>query len=116
MTDHTRPASGIDDFSFLLGHWRVQNRRLTKRLQGCTDWEIFSATQHNQALPAKIGNIDDFVAESWKPGFVGLSLRLFSPQTKLWSIYWLDNQTGGLNAAGGLRCFASTLTLLAPDG
>ena len=99
---NTDSNSGIDDFKSLLGHWRVQNRRLVKRLQGCTDWETFPAIQHNQALPARIGNIDDFIAESWRPGFVGLSLRLFSPQTQLWSIYWLDNQTGGLNPAGSL--------------
>lgn len=99
---NTDTPSGIDDFHFLLGHWRVHNRRLVKRLQGCTEWETFPATQHNQALPAGIGNIDDFIAESWRPGFVGLSLRLFNPQTRLWSIYWLDNQTGGLNPAGSL--------------
>jgi hypothetical protein len=29
-----------------------------------------------------------------------MSLRLFSPQTGSWSIYWLDNQTGGLDANG----------------
>lgn len=95
--------NGARDFDFLLGSWRVQNRRLVKRLQGCTEWESFAATQHNLALPGNIGNFDDFIAESWRPGFVGLSLRLFNPQTNLWSIYWLDNQTGGLNAAGNLQ-------------
>lgn len=95
-------ASGIDDFDFLLGRWKVANRRLKKRLQGNDDWESFPATQHNQALPGKIGNLDDFVAESWRPGFVGMSLRLFNPQTQLWSIYWLDNQNAGLDANGSL--------------
>ncbi|WP_229518562.1 hypothetical protein [Massilia sp. PAMC28688] len=95
--------NGAGDFDFLLGSWRVQNRRLRKRLQGCTEWESFVATQHNQALPGRIGNIDDFNAESWRPGFVGLSLRLYNPQTRLWSIYWLDNQTGGLSADGHLQ-------------
>jgi hypothetical protein len=102
MTTNHSAGSGIDDFNFLLGHWRVQNRRLVKRLQDCDEWETFPATQHNLALPGKIGNSDEFVAESWRPGYVGLSLRLFSPQTRLWSIYWLDNQTGGLDPAGSL--------------
>jgi hypothetical protein len=92
----------IHDFDFLRGHWLVDNRRLVQRLHHSDDWETFGATQRNQALPGGIGNFDDFLAESWRPGFVGMSLRLFNPQTKLWSIYWLDNQTGGLNKSGVL--------------
>lgn len=91
---------GIHDFDFLLGSWRVRNRRLRKRLQNSDDWEIFEAVQHNQALPGGIGNFDDFKAERWRPGFIGLSLRLFNPQTGLWSIYWLDNNTAGLDKRG----------------
>jgi hypothetical protein len=91
---------GIRDFDFLLGSWRVDNRRLRKRLQNNDEWETFDATQHNQALPGGIGNFDDFIADSWRPGFVGMSLRLFNPQTKLWSIYWLDNNTAGLDTSG----------------
>jgi hypothetical protein len=91
---------GIRDFDFLLGRWRVDNRRLRKRLQNNDEWETFDATQHNQALPGGIGNFDDFIAGSWRPGFVGMSLRLFNPQTKLWSIYWLDNNTAGLCTSG----------------
>lgn len=95
-------SGGIRDFDFLLGHWRVENSRLRKRLQDSEEWETFDATQHNQGLPGSIGNFDDFVAENWRPGFVGMSLRLFNPQTRLWSIYWLDNNTAGLDKSGRL--------------
>lgn len=98
-----QPPSPAGDFDFLLGDAVVHNRRLRQRLQGCTEWEEFAARQTNQALPGGIGNYDDFVASSWRPDFVGLSLRLFNPQTALWSIYWLDNHSGGLDAAGQLR-------------
>lgn len=91
------------DFDFLLGHWQVENRRLRKRLQGNDDWETFAASSHNQALPAGIGNYDDFIPATWRQGFVGMSLRIFNPQTALWSIYWLDNETGGLHPSGLLR-------------
>ncbi len=93
----------MHDFDFLLGHWDVENRRLTRRLQDGQEWETFSATQSNQALPAGIGNYDDFIAAGWRPGFVGLSLRLFNPHTQCWSIYWLDNHSGGLQADGRLQ-------------
>ncbi|MDQ2990536.1 MAG: hypothetical protein M3R60_15680 [Pseudomonadota bacterium] len=100
MQNDTSERGGIADFDFLRGPWRVDNRRLRLRLQGNDDWETFTATQHNCALPGGIGNYDDFIAATWRPDYVGMSLRLFNPQTGLWSIYWLDNQTGGVDRAG----------------
>lgn len=87
-------------FDFLLGEYRVRNRRLVRRLQGCDEWESFEAVQSNQTLPGDIGNFDGYVAGAWRPDYVGMALRLFNPQTGLWSIYWLDNQTGGLDPSG----------------
>lgn len=96
-------ASGQRDFDFLTGDWLVQNQRLKQRFAGSNDWESFTARQTNRPLPAGIGNYDDFVAADWRPDFVGMSLRVFNPVTQLWSIYWLDNQTGGLNSQGQLN-------------
>jgi hypothetical protein len=98
--DNNKDGDASRAFDFLLGERKIINRRLVKRLQGCDEWESFEAWQTNQTLPGRIGNVDDFVAGSWRPGYVGLSLRLFNPQTGLWSIFWLDNQTGGLNRSG----------------
>ena len=98
----TAAADGSRDFDFYMGHWRIQNKRLVKRLAGSTEWETFEATAHAQKLPGDIGNFDDFVAEKWRPGYVGMSFRVYSPATKKWTIYWLDNKTGGLGAEGQL--------------
>ncbi len=94
---------GLHDFDFLVGDWIVENHRLKQRFVGSNDWETFSARQTNRPLPAGIGNYDDFIATTWRPDFVGMSLRLFNPVTQLWSIYWLDNHTGGMNAHGQLN-------------
>lgn len=93
---------GANDFDFFIGHWHIKNTRLKQRLVDCTEWEAFDATGHARKLPGGIGNYDDFIAEKWRPGFVGMSFRVFSPETKKWSIYWLDNATGGLDANGHL--------------
>jgi hypothetical protein len=94
--NETRPRrDGAHDFDFQTGRWRIQNERLVKRLQGCTDWETFEASQQARLLPGGIGNTDDFVTDHW-PKFVGMSLRLYNPHTRLWSIYWVTNQTGVL--------------------
>jgi hypothetical protein len=95
-------ADGSQDFDFYMGRWRIENKRLVKRLAGSREWETFEATAHARHLPGGIGNYDDFVAETWRPGFVGMSFRVFSPITKKWSIYWLDNKTSGLDPTGRL--------------
>jgi hypothetical protein len=98
----SQPNDGARDFDFYMGCWRVHNRRLVKRLAGCTEWESFEATSYARTLPGGIGNYDEFTAEKWRPDFVGMSFRVFSPVTKKWSIYWLDNKTGGLDEKGHL--------------
>jgi hypothetical protein len=87
---------GRHDFDFLPGRWQIANERLLERLNGCTEWEHFSATQNAWMILDGIGNMDDFVTETWRPGFIGMSLRLFNSATQLWSIYWMSNQTGKL--------------------
>jgi hypothetical protein len=95
-------SSGANDFDFFIGQWHIKNLRLKQRLVGCNEWETFDATGHARKLPGGIGNYDDFIAKNWRPGFVGMSFRVFSPETKKWSIYWLDNVTGGLDVHGHL--------------
>ncbi len=83
----------FDDFDFLVGDWRITNERLTARLKGSTDWEIFAATSTVEKVmraPDGIfgGNLEQmFVPEK---GFTGMTLRLYDPTTELWSIYWSD--------------------------
>ncbi len=95
MTYPTTNRDGSHDFDFQTGHWRIHNERLKKRLQGCTEWETFEATNHAGLLPSGLGNMDNFFTEHW-PGFVGMSLRLYNPHTCKWSIYWASNRIDGL--------------------
>lgn len=98
----TPPAPGaIHDFDFLVGTWTTQQRRLKRRLQGCQEWETFEATSTVQRLPGGMANFDTLVAETWRPGWVGMSFRVFNPTTQLWSIYWFDNGGGGIDANSG---------------
>ena len=43
------------------------------------------------------GNIDNFLAEFNGQPFEGMTVRLFNPKTKLWSIYWADSNSGKLD-------------------
>jgi hypothetical protein len=95
MTDATTDRDGAHDFDFQAGRWRIHNRRLKERLQGCTEWETFEATQEARLLPGGLGDIDSFITDHW-PGFAGMSLRLYNPRTRRWSIYWGSNRIDGL--------------------
>lgn len=96
-----RSPSAAHDFDFLAGAWKTRQRRLKKRLQGNDEWETFEATSTVQCLPGGVANFDTLVAEAWRPGWVGMSLRVYNPSTALWSIHWITNDGGGIDAATG---------------
>ena len=86
---------GRHDFDFYYGDWLIRNERLRERLVGSEDWETFDATQTCAPILGGLGNIDDFHTD-WSGGFIGMTLRLFDPKTKKWSIYWASNRGGVL--------------------
>jgi hypothetical protein len=92
--------SAASDFDFLVGKWNSKQRRLKRRLQQCEEWETFDAVMENEKLPGGCANFDTMSADAWKPGWIGMSFRVFNAATNLWSIYWFTNEGGGLSKAG----------------
>ena len=88
------PTSSQHDFDFFAGKWKLRNRRLRSRLVGCTDWDEFDSTQEMYQILGGIGNIDNFLATFDGQPFEGMTVRLFNPNTRLWSIYWADSAEG----------------------
>src|SRR5688572_25706106 len=69
-------------FDFLHGDWTVQNRRQSDYANPDSPWETFSASNLVHALPAGIGNYDEYrPLGDWRPGFVAMTLRVFDPAT-----------------------------------
>lgn len=101
MQQASQNINGAQDFDFFVGDWIIENKKRLKPLENSDQWEAFQATQRMQKLPAGIGNFDEFRSESWRPGFVGMSLRIFNGETGLWSIYWLNNKNGGIDGTTG---------------
>lgn len=84
---------GRHDFDFLHGTWTIRNRRLRQRLQGCVEWDEFDATGACAGILGGCGNIDSFHTSFFEgEPFEGMSLRIFQPATREWSIYWSDNR------------------------
>jgi hypothetical protein len=90
-------SSSRHDFDFLIGGWRIRNRRLERPLEGRDEWEEFDAEQHLHPILRGLGNFDIFSAEVDGKPFEAFTLRLFDPQTRLWTIYWADSNAGRLD-------------------
>jgi hypothetical protein len=90
-------TSTAHDFDFLVGYWNVHNRKLKTRLNGCTEWIEFDAKQEMKKVLNGLGNTDSFKTIVDDKPFEGMTLRLFNPATKLWSIYWADSKVGVLD-------------------
>ena len=84
-------SSSEKDFDFFIGKWKIRNRKLKSRLNNCDEWIEFEAEQECRKILQGFGNQDFIHADIDGKPFEGMSLRLFNPTTKLWSIYWADN-------------------------
>ncbi|NIJ52994.1 hypothetical protein [Dyadobacter arcticus] len=89
-------TSSKNDFDFFIGKWNLKNRILKKNENNSVTWNEFEATQEMHVILNGLGNIDNYLAERNGKPFEGMTLRLFNPQTKLWSIYWADSNYGTL--------------------
>ena len=89
--------SSNSDFDFFVGKWKVRNRKLKTRLNSCLEWEEFEATDECYKVLNGSGNINQFRAEFNGVPFEGMTLRLFNPKTKLWSLYWADSKFATLD-------------------
>jgi hypothetical protein len=86
----------MNDFDFLMGAWKIRNRKLRERLKGSNDWFEFDATHVARPLLNGLGNEDEFRCQYDDGPFIGMSFRFFNPKTKLWAIYWADSRIGVL--------------------
>jgi len=89
--------SSKDDFDFFQGKSMIQNKKLKTRFANSNQWIEFSSTQEMYKILNGLGNIDNFLATFDGEPFEGMTVRLFNPKTKLWSIYWSDSNTGILD-------------------
>jgi hypothetical protein len=90
-------TSSKNDFDYLVGSWNIKNRTLKAQLSGSDEWEEFDATQEFRLILLGLGNVDIFHTELGGKAFEGLTVRLFDPKTRLWTIYWADSKDGRLD-------------------
>lgn len=91
------PASSVHDFDFLVGDWKLSNRKLKSRLTGSREWIGFESRVEMRQILGGAGNIDKYTDSASGQPYEGVALRLFDTKTKLWRIYWADINSGALD-------------------
>jgi hypothetical protein len=86
---------GQRDFDFHLGTWKTHLRRLLNPLTGSTKWVEYEGTTVVRKVWQGRANLVELVADGPAGHFEGLSLRLYNPQSRQWSLNFA-------NAAGGV--------------
>jgi hypothetical protein len=101
------PASGADgrhDFDWDIGTWKTHQTRLLQPLTGSSTWVEYRGTD----VVRKIwdgANVGEIRADGTAGRLELITLRLYSPQTHKWSIYFTNSTSGALSlpAVGGFH-------------
>lgn len=90
--DLPRPegAASRADFDYFIGSWKVEHRRLRKRLAGSDDWENFAGRTRCQQMFGGLVNLNESV--SWRGGRTsyGMGLRALDEPGGRWVDWYLS--------------------------
>jgi hypothetical protein len=92
-------------FDFELGEWAVRISRLEHPLTGSTAWVEYEGTSVVRKVWNGRANLGELQVEGPAGRIQGLSLRLYDPEARQWSIHWASSRDGLLGEAmvGGFR-------------
>ncbi len=86
---------GQHDFDFELGSWKIHLKRLMHPLTGSTTWVEFDGTSVTRKVWDGRSQLEEFETDSPTGGHIeGLTLRLYDPKTRQWSLYWATSKNG----------------------
>jgi hypothetical protein len=98
-TGITPPATsgdpdGAHDFDFELGTWKIHLKRRLQPLSGSNTWVEFDGTSVTRQVWQGRSQIEQFETDSPSGHIEGLTLRLYNPDTRQWSLYWANSKDG----------------------
>jgi hypothetical protein len=81
------PNTGLHDFDFLVGEWRVHHHRMKPDSQ---EWVDFDGTCSNRKLMNGEANMEEHSLDAPYGAYRAIALRAYDPKTDQWAIWWLD--------------------------
>src|SRR5688572_4182839 len=85
---------GQHDFDFEIGTWTTHVRRRLRPLTGSSTWVEMKGTSVVRKVWNGRGNLVELTAEGPEGRFEGLSLRLYNPESRQWSLNFANSRDG----------------------
>src|SRR5690348_10196565 len=109
-TPQSTPAErdGQHDFDFEIGDWKTHISRLEHPLSGSHTWVEYDGTSVVRPVWSGRGNLVELEVYGPAGHIEGLSLRLYNPQSRQWSLNYANSKIGSLSqpAVGEFRTVA----------
>jgi hypothetical protein len=104
-TQKADARDGQHDFDFEFGAWKAHLKRLLHPLSNSNEWVEADGTSVVRKIWDGRGNLGELEVGEGKAHIEGLTLRLYDPEAKQWSIYWASSRDGALGKAmvGGFK-------------
>ena len=88
---------GQHDFDFEIGAWKTQLRRRLRPLTGSTTWVEYQGTTVVRKIWNGRANLVELEVDG-PPGHIeGLSLRLYNPESRQWSLNYSNSASGTMS-------------------
>src|SRR5262249_39650507 len=89
---------GSHDFDFEVGTWKIHLERLLNPLTGSTSWVEFDGSTTTRKVWDGKAFLEEFETDGPSGHIEGLTLRLYNPEARQWSLLWANSKTGTLGA------------------
>jgi hypothetical protein len=88
---------GSHDFDFEIGTWKTHLKRLTKPLTGSTTWVEYEGTTVVRKVWNGRANLLELEVDGPAGHIEALSLRLYNPESRQWSLNFANSNGGSLS-------------------
>ena len=100
QTNVQLPTAGRDgqhDFDFEIGKWKTHLRRLLRPLTGSTTWVEYEGTSVVSKIWDGRANLVELQVDGPAGHIEALSLRLYNPESRQWSLNFANSKGGTLS-------------------
>ena len=91
------PRDGAHDFDWEIGTWKTHLRRLQKPLTGSTAWVEYDGTTAVRTVWGGRAHLVELDVSGPAGRIEGLSLRLYNPDARQWSLNFSNARSGTLS-------------------
>lgn len=92
-----QPRDGQHDFDFEVGTWKTHLKRLVHPLSGSNEWAEYSGTTVVRKVWNGRANLAELEVDGPSGKIEALSLRLYNPESRQWSLNFASVRSGSLS-------------------